>query len=70
VIVIDPLLLSQLRALDPISRTAMALDALKLVDPDWHKAVVAYSNFEQCNVSHAARGIIWLQECLDGQRPV
>jgi hypothetical protein len=67
VIVIDPNLLARVREADPSSSASRALKALESVEPDWHRAVVAYCNFEQCNVSHAAKGIIWLQEWLDGR---
>lgn len=70
---IDPKLLADLRRyVCRTSRTHIneAMAALCNHNEAWYDAAVNYSKLEQCDVSAAARGIIWLQGYLDGQRPV
>ena len=70
---IDPKLLADLRRYvcgTSGTRVNEAMAALRNHNDAWYDAAVNYGKLEQCDVSAAAKDIIWLQGYLDGQRPV
>jgi hypothetical protein len=70
---IDPWIIDRIRqAVDPsqhseeITDTRLVMDELKSSAPAQHQAVLDFVGFKRCDISAAAKGIIWLQGRLDG----
>lgn len=50
---------------DELVAVRAALEELKSDRPEQHEAVLQFINFQRCDISAAARGIIWLERKVD-----